>query len=445
MPDGGNARTVNEDMLYEPARHEPLRPLRWDESLARAAIERIAADAEARFTADRYWPLHPLDAQGAFDPGQFETSLYDGATGVFWALRYLEAAGACALSRRDGLDLDRLLAHNRRALGTSLAQKRASFLVGDTPIQMMSFGERPTDHVESELAGLIAGNVEHPARELMLGSPGTLLAALFLYEHTGNERWSELFRLTADKLWGQLTWSPQHRCFFWTQELFGRRSTYLDAVHGFVATALPLIRGRHLLTGEAWNDWERRIIETVERTADRLGAHANWRPELDDTRPGQKKLLQFCHGAPGFVICLAGLPGAALDDLLLAAGETVWAAGPLIKGSNLCHGTGGNGYSLLKLYQRTGNSLWLERARSFAMHGIAQTREAASRYGQSRYSLWTGDLGFAIYLWDCLRAEAQFPTLDVFYAPKRLAVQRVADREARLPDQSILPSTPSLE
>ncbi len=53
------------------------------------------------------------------------------------------------------------------------------------------------------------------------------------------------------------------------------------------------------------------------------------------------------------------------------------------------------------------------------MHGIAQTREHALRYGQSRYSLWTGDLGFAIYLWDCLRATAQFPTLDVFYGTGR--------------------------
>ena len=60
--------------------------------------------------------------------------------------------------------------------------------------------------------------------------------------------------------------------------------------------------------------------------------------------------------------------------------------------------------------------MWLERARSFAMHGTAQTQEDALRYGQSRYSLWTGDPGFAIYLWDCLRAEPQFPTLDVFYA-----------------------------
>src|SRR5262249_39932154 len=55
-------------------------------------------------------------------------------------------------------------------------------------------------------------------------------------------------------------------------------------------------------------------------------------------------------------------------------------------------------------------------ARCFAMHGIAQVEEDAARHGQMRYSLWSGDLGFAVYLWDCLRAGGQFPTLDVFYA-----------------------------
>jgi hypothetical protein len=124
-------------------------------------------------------------------------------------------------------------------------------------------------------------------------------------------------------------------------------------------------------------------------------------------------------------VCLAGLPGAALDDVLLAAGETIWSAGPLAKGSNLCHGTGGNGYALLKLYQRTQDTRWLERARAFAMHGIIQTQNDASRHGQLRYSLWTGDLGFAIYLWDCLHAKAQFPTLDIFHAASSRACDNV--------------------
>lgn len=406
-------------MLFDPTRHEPLRALPWDERQAHAAIARIVADTESSFSQDGYWPLHPLDREGLPETRLFTTTLYEGACGVIWALHYLQAVGAATLSQSYVIELDRLLVRNRAFLGESAERDRASFIVGDTPILMMAFGNEETEECESTLDTLIAGNTDHPARELMLGAPGTLLAALFLYERTGKSRWSDLVRSTARQLRNQLEWSPRHQCFHWTQVVHGRRSTYLDAVHGFVGTALPLIRGRDLLDAEGWNAWERCIVNTVQRTADHLGAHVNWRPQLDRAAD-PKMLLQFCHGAPGFVICLAGLPGTALDDLLLAAGETIWSAGPLAKGSNLCHGTGGNGYAFLKLYQRTRDSRWLERARSFAMHGIVQTQEAALRYGQSRYSLWTGDLGFAIYLWDCLRAQAQFPTLDVFYADTAL-------------------------
>ena len=86
------------------------------------------------------------------------------------------------------------------------------------------------------------------------------------------------------------------------------------------------------------------------------------------------------------------------------------------KGPGICHGTAGNGYAFLKLHRRTGDARWLERARAFAMHGIAQTNDEAARHGHMRHSLWTGDLGLAIYLWACLQATAEFPTLDVFYA-----------------------------
>jgi hypothetical protein len=333
-----------------------------------------------------------------------------------WALHYLRAVGAVTLTRSYTTGLDKLLLRNRALLGGDYERDKASFLIGDTPIQMMAFDQDDAENHDSALDALISGNVEHPARELMLGAPGTMLAALFLYERTGKERWADQFRLNASRLWSQLEWSSEYMCSHWTQNFARGPSTYLDAVHGFVATALPLIRGRHLLGVHEWTAWERCIVNTVQRTADRVGAQANWRPQLDRNADAHKKLLQFCHGAPGFVICLADIPGEALDDLLLAAGETIWAAGPLTKGSNLCHGTGGNGYAFLKLYQRTRNPLWLDRARSFAMHGIARTQEDAVRYGQSRYALWTGDLGFAIYLWDCLTTEPRFPTLDVFFA-----------------------------
>jgi hypothetical protein len=49
-------------------------------------------------------------------------------------------------------------------------------------------------------------------------------------------------------------------------------------------------------------------------------------------------------------------PGDELDELLLGAGETTWAAGPLAKGPGLCHGTAGNGYLIARATIRRARS-----------------------------------------------------------------------------------------
>jgi hypothetical protein len=201
----------------------------------------------------------------------------------------------------------------------------------------------------------------------------------------------------------------------------------MDAVHGFAGTALPLIRGRHLLAPQDWERWQACIANSVRRSAtlEESGGGgaplANWIPVLLIDEASRQRwqadprwLMQYCHGSPGFVINLADFPGEEIDDLLLRAGEATWAAGPLRKGSNLCHGTGGNGYAFLKLHERTGDAKWLQRARAFAMHGIGQFEAHTAQYKQLRYSLWTGDPGFAVFLWDCIREQGSFPTLDVF-------------------------------
>jgi lantibiotic modifying enzyme len=402
-------------MLFDPARHEPLHPLDWDEGRVRGAIQQIVDDAEQHFSPDRYWPMHPQDAESEDELKQVQPTLYFGACGVVWALHHLLARGAATLSRSYLDTLDALQPHQAAWLASLPGDERASYLMGDTPLLMLAQQHAPTAERAERIAALIAGNLDHPAREVLWGSPGTLLAALLMFENTGEARWAELFRTTAATLWSQLLWSDEHRCQYWTQDMYGQTSSYIDAVHGFVAVALPLIRGRQLLGDAAWAAWQDVIVTTIRQTVTLKDGLANWRAHLF-TPPGRQPryLMQFCHGAPGFVISLAGLPSPALDDLLLAGAEATWAAGPLTKGSNLCHGTGGNGYAFLKLYQRTGDARWLYRARAFAMHGIVQTETHARQYGQGRYSLWTGDPGFAIYLWDCLQGTGGFPTLELF-------------------------------
>jgi Lanthionine synthetase C-like protein len=400
-------------MLFDPARHEALQPIPWDVAVARAAIARIVEDTEQAFDPARHWPWHPMDFEGG-DPGMPVPCLYYGAAGVIWALDYLQVVGAVSASRDYRGRLASLPAENEPWIEQYGPLSRASYFVGDTPVLMLR--HRHGDQAAGDaLEQLIAGNIDHPSRELMWGAPGTALAALFLHERTGEARWARLFRAAMARLREHLRWSEAERCHYWIQDLYGKQSTYLDAVHGFIATGFVLIRGRHLL--DDWQDWRGIIATTVERTVSRADELVNWRAFLEVPPGGSPRfLMQFCHGAPDFVVCLGDFPGTELDPLLIAAGETTWRAGPLAKGSNLCHGTGGNGYAFLALYRRTGDPQWLARARAFAMHGIAQTEADRARYGQGRYSLWTGDIGFAIYLWDCLRGEGAFPTLEVFDA-----------------------------
>jgi hypothetical protein len=95
-----------------------------------------------------------------------------------------------------------------------------------------------------------------------------------------------------------------------------------------------------------------------------------------------------------------------LGDVLLAGGELTWRAGPLAKGPGLCHGTAGNGLAFLALFDRTGDEVWLARARAFAMHAAEQVGRERERHGRGRHTLWTGDPGTAVYLASCIAPEA---------------------------------------
>lgn len=168
------------------------------------------------------------------------------------------------------------------------------------------------------------------------------------------------------------------------------------------------------LTTTAWDEGRARgAIEWIVRDVEaRVSPKGLWPAHpLDSDHAETFHSLYF--GACGVVWALRRLESQGAVTLTGDYGPT--AAGPLRKGSNLCHGTGGNGYAFLKLFRRTGDAKWLDRARAFAAHGIAQTASAQETYGRLRYSLWTGDPGFAIYLWDCIRGTDRFPSLDNFF------------------------------
>jgi hypothetical protein len=243
-------------------------------------------------------------------------------------------------------------------------------------------------------------------------------AALTLYRSTGDPRWAGWYRRGAHSLWD--SWHPHGDVgqWHWTSDIFGFKRHYFGANHGVAGNAQALVRGADLLPAEWIPELLERTVQTLIEGAVRDGDDLNWPVSNDDS--GKRRLIQWCHGAPGVVAALAGVPradgeaSAQLDALLRANGELIWKAGPLVKGPSLCHGTAGNGFALLELFRRTQDERWLDRARRFAMHAIVQCDAARVKYGQGRYTLWTGDGGLAVYLHQCLEpTHTGFPGLEL--------------------------------
>lgn len=395
------------EALFAPDRHERLLDRSWDAVAVRDAIERIVADADAAASPEGLWPIHPNDGPPGAPPF---TDLYFGSAGIIWTLDYLASHGLAPDRRPFAADFQALLAHNRAFLAAPFMKGCSAngYLLAETGVRLVQW--KTTGEGADALAVGIDANTADPALDLMWGAPGTMLAALFLSRATAEDRWRALFRSGAEALDRAFAFDEATGAFLWTQDLYGRKHRFLGAVHGFAANAYVLWAGRALLDPDAWTRWSGRIAATLSATARRGAAGANWPPMAGVS---ETSLVQFCHGAPGVVAALA-LLDEPIDDLLIGGGELIWAAGPLAKGANLCHGTGGNGYAFLKLFERTGDQKWLDRARAFAMHAIAQSEAEAAALGHRRYALWTGDLGLAVYLLDCLEARARFPTLDVF-------------------------------
>src|SRR5690242_10742080 len=101
-------------VLVEPADHEPLEDRPWDGAAARAAIVRLAADAEDAFTPDGLWPVDLADLEGDQRDGPYH-GLYCGSAGVVLALDLLRQAGLVEL-RRNYADAAALLLERIRTV-----------------------------------------------------------------------------------------------------------------------------------------------------------------------------------------------------------------------------------------------------------------------------------------------------------------------------------------
>jgi len=360
--------------LYDPARHEPLAAVEWNEGRVRESIAAICGDAESGFEAGRLWPMHPEDDEPGSPPDGVLRGLMVGAAGMVHALDRLGGAGLYDPS----LDFAAIAGGLHEAARTSPDEEGAgaSLMIGASGILLIAHRLAPSVATADALAAAIAANAKHPANELLYGSSGTLLAARAMYARTGEKRFAELWRASARELLNR-----QDTDGLWTQDLFDRHDRFIGAAHGFAGNILAL------KAAPEWLDdapaMEALAVATARAFAIEDGGLASWHVVPGGYTNGKPPRCQWCHGSAGVVTSLSTLaPG---DDghtaLMTAGGELVWTAGPLAGNAGLCHGTAGNGFAFLALFERTGDELWLDRARAFAMHGLDQVNRLRAENG----------------------------------------------------------------
>ncbi len=404
---------ISASRLYEPGRHCAVSEEVWNEQRVGSYIEKLATGILEARRADGCWPS---------ELGDFPLSIYAGVAGIAWALDQLHQRGYFD-ERRIGLCYNLAESYIDLPLDSELFDEYQvpvshSLYLGSAGVQLQMWSETGKASYLDSLEALILENQSHPWMENLWGAPSTMIVASHLLAATGEERFAELIRSGAAYLEERLTKHPDAGCQMWNIDLYGERTWLLGAGHGFVGNVFPIVKSAAAFEEGTRSKWRERILDTVVRTAEREGGMANWRQSIGNIRKGRDSMLvQQCHGAPGFIIALSSLMGnghTQFDKLMLEAGELVWRAGPLNKYPGLCHGTAGNGYAFLKLFEKTENPIWLARARAFAMSSIEQHGAYPLPDADRSYSLWAGDAGLAIYLADCIDIHSDFPTLDYF-------------------------------
>jgi len=400
-------------MLFDPSAHEPLAGHPWDEARVRAAVREVVAEADGAYDPDAGWPLHPLDSGDDDDDyAGVSHGVYLGAAGMLWGLDHLSRAGVAESS----LDLPAAAAglhdgYLRRC--HSPDEPMPSIWVGEAGIHLVAETIAPDPARPHALLEVVRANARNDTLELLWGAPGTMLAAREMHRRTGEERWAQAWRESANAVFEEWRLDEELGCHLWTQLIGGRSRPLLGAAHGFAGSVLALADGLDLLPPERQAEIVTRATDTALATVAAKDGLANWPAVAGATVDGvEGTRTQWCHGAPGMVSSLAAFPPhPELDAILAAGGELIWQAGPLAKSAGLCHGTAGNGFAFLALFARTEDELWLARARFFAMHALAQSAELRRRHGQGWFGLWTGDIGTALYAWQCIGGDPALPAL----------------------------------
>ncbi|XP_041479094.1 lanC-like protein 2 isoform X1 [Lytechinus variegatus] len=347
------------------------------------------------------------------DRDESDHSVYTGVTGIAFLYLHLYTEN----KTEDYLKM--CYEYVKRPL-RHLKGRRVTFMCGDAgPLTVGGLFYHRTGnqsemrHCINKLNSLVQ-SIEDPnlPDELLYGRVGYLYSLLFLQKHLGE---GYIDQDIIDKVCACILDSGQKLArkekssspllFEWHEK------KYIGAAHGMAGILTLLMQVKSAVVSDNLHSL---IKPTVDYVLQLRFSSGNFPSSLGNQ---SDKLVHWCHGAPGVIHMLLQAYRVFSEDRYLNAavdcGRVIWDRGILRKGYGLCHGTAGNGYAFLALYQATKDAQHLYKACKFADRCMDYGKHGC-RMADRPYSLMEGMAGTIYFLCDLLHPdEARFPGLYV--------------------------------
>lgn len=235
-----------------------------------------------------------------------------------WAVSYNEGAREYKpLSKETGCGVvNETLSH--RAMVACLSGK-----MSDVNDFVAAVAEIPCDN-DNELAKDLPS-------ELVYGRAGTLYMLRLVAHWVPSSK--ESVQVQIKRLSDRIMEDNEHGASSWI--FFGRR--YIGAGHGDIGNILQLVLSTPTLAPV--------LAPQVQKLLELQLEDGNWPTFSNEDK---SDLVQWCHGAPGFIVSLQALKpfmpelAESIDEAVSKAQDAVWERGLLKKSPSLCHGILGN-------------------------------------------------------------------------------------------------------
>ncbi|XP_063973828.1 glutathione S-transferase LANCL1-like isoform X2 [Diachasmimorpha longicaudata] len=338
-----------------------------------------------------------------------DSSVYTGSSGIaylfyFYGQRFNEPTY-----------MDRALELMECAGSNKNDKKSITFLTGEAGrlalsalIHHSSGNVEKSHEIITRLKSLYDFSAMYYYEELLYGRAGYLYSLLFVNKNISEGLIDEeLIKKVINCI---LTTGKNYstsRCLKIPLMYSWHEKEYLGGAHGIAGILYILLQARAYLTEAQLND---EIKPSIDYLITLRFPSKNFPSSIGNKAD---RLVHWCHGAPSmtmlFTLAFKVFKDEKYLDVAKECGEVVWRRGLLKKGCGICHGTSGNAYTFLNLYQETQDVKYLYRAAKFA-EWCFNYEEHQNRIPDRPFSLFEG-LGGIVYFFVDLStpSTAKFP------------------------------------